>query len=56
MIPARFWLLSSTLSFKSVKSIFPLSSHLTTTTFIPAITALAGFVPCAEEGIKKIFR
>ena len=28
---------------------------LVTTTFMPAITALAGFVPCADEGIKQIF-
>ena len=34
----------------------PNSSVLTTTTFIPAITAEAGFVPWAEEGIKQIFR
>ena len=33
----------------------PFSDEFTTTTCIPAITALAGFVPCAEEGIKQIF-
>nr|BAF45187.1 putative glycine dehydrogenase [uncultured bacterium] len=37
-------------------SILPASSHLTITTFIPAITALAGLVPCADEGIKHILR
>ena len=31
-------------------------SHFTTTTFIPAITADAGFVPCAEIGIKITLR
>jgi hypothetical protein len=30
----------------------PSGSHATATTFIPAMTALAGFVPCAEVGIK----
>src|SRR5690554_7235067 len=36
-------------------SIFPSSSHFVTTTWNPAITAEAGLVPCAEEGIKQIF-
>ena len=36
-------------------SIFPFSSHLTITTFIPAITELAGLVPWADEGIRQIF-
>ena len=34
----------------------PRSSHSTTTTFMPAITALAGFVPCAECGIRQTLR
>ena len=40
---------------KSSTSILPSSVALVTTTFIPAITALAGFVPCAEDGIKQMF-
>ena len=40
----------------SAKSIFPLSSHLVITIFIPAIAADAGFVPCAEDGIKATLR
>ena len=35
---------------------FPLSSHSMTTTFMPAITALAALVPCALDGIKQIVR
>ena len=42
-------------SSKSVISIFPFSDEFTTTTSIPAITALAGFVPCADDGIRHIF-
>ena len=34
----------------------PFSSHFTTTTFMPAITALAGLVPCAEVGIRQTLR
>ena len=30
--------------------------HATETTFIPAMTALAGFVPCADVGIKQTLR
>ena len=40
--------LAVALSRRSAMSMLPLSSVFTTTTFIPAITALAGFVPCAE--------
>src|SRR5210317_745517 len=36
-------------------STFPCSSHLITTTFMPTICALAGFVPCAELGIRQTF-
>ncbi len=39
-------------SLKSTTSIFPSGVVLVTTTFIPAIAAEAGFVPCAEAGIK----
>ena len=43
------------LALKSSTSILPRSSVLVTTTFIPAITAEAGLVPCADAGIKQIF-
>jgi len=36
-------------------SMFPYLSFLTVTTFNPAIFAEAGFVPCADKGIKQIF-
>ena len=41
---------------KSPISMLPLASHATGTTFIPAITALAGFVPCAETGMRHTRR
>ena len=41
---------------RSARSIEPLASTLTTTTHIPAITALAGLVPCAEDGIRHTSR
>ncbi len=34
----------------------PCASQPTTTTFMPAITALAGLVPCADEGISTTSR
>ena len=37
-------------------SISPVSAVLTTTTFRPAMTALAAFVPCAEAGIRQMLR
>ena len=40
--------------FKSSILTFPFSSHSTTTTFMPAITAEAAFVPCALDGIRQI--
>ena len=43
-------------SFKSERSILPNSSQLITTIFIPAITAEAGFVPCADDGISAMLR
>ena len=46
---------NSAFSRKSSTSIFPFSAVLVTITFIPAITAEAGLVPCAEEGINTIF-
>src|SRR5450759_1809075 len=39
---------SSAFAFTSATSMFPRSSVFTTTTCMPAITALAGFVPCAD--------
>ncbi|MNL59869.1 hypothetical protein D3C87_1836310 [compost metagenome] len=47
---------SAAFALKSSTSILPRSSHLTTTTFNPAIEAEAGLVPCAEAGIKQILR
>ena len=35
---------------------FPLSSHSITTTFMPAMTALAAFVPWALDGMRQIVR
>ena len=52
---ASLSLCSVAFSLRSSRSIFPYSSHLIITTFIPAITALAGFVPCADDGIRQIF-
>ena len=37
-------------------SMSPASVFFTTTTFMPAITALAGFVPCADCGIRQTLR
>ncbi len=37
-------------------SMLPWSSVLTTTTFMPAICAEAGLVPCAEDGIRQTSR
>jgi hypothetical protein len=34
----------------------PFALHATVTTFIPAITALAGFVPWALVGMRQMFR
>ena len=33
-----------------------LSSQATATTFMPAMTALAGLVPCAEAGMRQTLR
>jgi hypothetical protein len=41
---------------RSVRSTLPRSSHATTTTLSPAITALAAFVPCALDGIRQTVR
>ena len=37
-------------------STLPMVSHFTTTTFMPAICALAGLVPCADSGMRQILR
>ena len=42
-------------SMRFYMSMFPYLSFLTVTTFNPAIFAEAGFVPCADKGIKQIF-
>ncbi len=34
----------------------PSSAVFTTTTFMPAMTALAALVPCAEDGIRQTVR
>jgi hypothetical protein len=54
MKQAKLSLYFSAFSFKSAISIFPYSSFLIATTFNPAITALAGLVPWADNGIKQI--
>jgi hypothetical protein len=43
----------SAFALRSATSIFPSSSDFTITTSIAAITALAGFVPCADAGINE---
>jgi hypothetical protein len=42
----------SAFSLRSAMSTLPPSSVFTTTTSMPAMTALAGFVPCADLGIR----
>ncbi len=56
MSAASCFAFCSALAFKSATSMFPCASVFTTTTDIPAITALAGFVPCADCGIRHTFR
>ena len=41
---------------RSPRSTLPSASHATTTTWSPAITALAAFVPCALEGMRQTVR
>ncbi len=41
---------------RSARSTLPSRSQPTTTTFSPAIAALAGLVPCAEDGIRHTSR
>ena len=47
---------SSALVRTSATSMLPRSSHATVTTLIPAMTALAGFVPCADTGMRQTSR
>ena len=46
----------STLACRSATSTLPASSQATTTTRMPAMTALAALVPCAELGIRQTSR
>ena len=41
---------------RSARSMLPCASQATATTLKPAITALAGLVPCAETGIRQTLR
>ena len=41
---------------RSSRSTLPASSHATTTTFMPASTADAAFVPCADDGMRHTVR
>ena len=43
-------------AFRSARSTLPSRSQPTTTTVNPAIAALAGFVPCALDGIRQTSR
>ena len=46
----------SALARRSSTSTLPSASHPTTTTCIPAMCALAGFVPWAEAGMRQMSR
>ena len=41
---------------RSLTSTLPSESQAVTTTFMPTMAALAGFVPWAELGIRQTFR
>src|SRR5438046_5481152 len=56
MSAASVSLCSAALARRSPRSMLPLASACTGTTRSPAITALAGFVPCADVGIKQVVR
>ena len=56
MQAARLSPAASAFARKSSRSTSPFSADFTTTTFIPAIWAEAGFVPCAEVGIRQTLR
>ena len=53
---ARVSLWSTALRLRSSTSTLPMSSQSTTTTRIPAITALAALVPWADDGIRHTSR
>ena len=55
MSAARAAPYSAILALISATETLPFSSQSITTTFMPAITADAAFVPCALDGIKQIF-
>ena len=46
----------SAFAVRSATSMLPFASVATTTTLSPAMTALAGFVPCADDGISTTSR
>ena len=56
MIAARSSACSSHWARRSSRSTVPSSAALTTTTFMPAITAEAALVPCADDGIRQTSR
>src|SRR5438046_1886069 len=56
LMQARSSLCCAHFARRSVRSTLPLASHAVTTTSMPAICALAGLVPCAEEGIRQMLR
>ena len=56
MRPARCLPCSSAFFLRSATSTLPFGSVATTTTLKPAMTALAGLVPCAEAGINTTSR
>src|SRR5690348_4169714 len=56
MIAASRSACSEAFARRSSRSIVPSSLPLTTTTFMPAITAEAAFVPCADAGIRQTLR
>src|ERR1700750_1589473 len=56
MSAARSCACSCAFALRSSKSTLPSSSHLTTTTRMPAITALAALVPCADSGMRHTVR
>ena len=53
---ARLAECSAAFALRSATSMLPFASVFTTTTCMPAITALAGLVPCADCGIRQTVR
>jgi hypothetical protein len=56
MIAASWAACWSILARRSAMSMSPVVAVLTTTTFMPAITALAALVPCALAGMRQTVR